>query len=353
MSSPPRSSRFPWHAVLIALLTIGLVAVFLRSINLREAWRATMASDVRWIIAGIVVTMQTYALRAWRWQVLLRPIGHARFRPAFRATVVGFAASFLMPARIGEVLRPYMLARHEGLDPAAAFATIIVERLLDLCTVLLLFSFAIVASGVDVGYETRTAGLVIAAGSIIAMGLLAVLAGHPERLGRWAGRLTRWLPGRAAHLAETLVRTFTEGLKVMRSPGHLGLAILWSVPLWLSIALGITFTTWAFGVTLSFVGSFLVVGYLAVGVAAPTPGAAGGFHGMYLLALTQFFHAGADVAGAAAIVLHLVSFVPVTLLGLVFMWQDGLTFGGLRQMKRAADRETGAASDEAGEGSRP
>ncbi|MCC7007614.1 MAG: flippase-like domain-containing protein [Acidobacteria bacterium] len=342
MSSSPAPRRFPWHAVLIAALTVGLVTLFLRSINLKEAWHATLGSDVRWIAGGVVVTFQTYALRAWRWQVLLQPIGRASFRQAFRATVVGFAASFLMPARVGEVLRPYLLARREGFDPTAAFATVIVERLLDLSTVMLLFGLAIVSSGVEIGPETRAAGLVAAVVSVVGLGVLSVLAGHPERLGRWAGRLTAWLPGRAGHVIATIVRTFTEGLQVMRSPGHLTLALLWSLPLWLSIALGMACVTWAFGLSMPFVGSFLVVGYVAVGVAAPTPGAAGGFHAMYLLALTQFFHAPADAAGAAAIVLHLVSFVPVTLLGLVYMWQDGLTFGGLKQMKTVAERETGA-----------
>jgi uncharacterized membrane protein YbhN (UPF0104 family) len=85
-----------------------------------------------------------------------------------------------------------------------------------------------------------------------------------------------------------------------------------------------------------FAGSFLVVGYLTVGVAAPTPGAVGGFHKMYQLALTQFFGADETVAGAAAIVLHLLSFVPVTLLGLLFMWQDGLSLGRLKGIRAEA-----------------
>jgi uncharacterized protein (TIRG00374 family) len=238
------------------------------------------------------------------------------------------------------VLRPYLLARQERLDPAAAFATVIVERLLDLCTVLLLFSLAMFTAGIDVGPEIRTAGVIAAAASLAGLATLFVLAGHPERLGHLAGRLASRLPPRAARAVGNLVKTFAEGLKVMRSPGHLAVAMLWSLPLWLSIALGILFTSYAFDLTMSFVGSFLVVGYLAVGVAAPTPGAAGGFHGMYLLALTQFFGARADVAGAAAIVLHLVSFVPVTILGLIYMWQDGLTLGGLKQMKTRAQEET-------------
>jgi len=336
MSSSPAPRKLPWHALLIGALTVGLIAWFVSSINLREAWHAILGAHLGWIAIAIVVTFQTYVLRAWRWQSLLQPIGRARFRTAFRTTVIGFAASFLMPARVGEVLRPYLLARQERLDPAAAFATIIVERLLDLCTVLLLFAAAMFVSGVDVGRETRTAGVVAALISVVGLAVLFVLAGHPERLGVWVGRLAGRLPPKAALAVGNLVKTFAEGLKVMRSPGHLAVAVCWSLPLWLSIALGIQMTSWAFDLTISFVGSFLVVGYLAVGVAAPTPGAAGGFHGMYLLALTQFFHAPADVAGAAAIVLHLISFVPVTIVGLVFMWQDGLTFSGLKTMKDQA-----------------
>jgi uncharacterized membrane protein YbhN (UPF0104 family) len=122
----------------------------------------------------------------------------------------------------------------------------------------------------------------------------------------------------------------------MRTPGHLAVAALWSVALWLSIALGIWLTSHAFGLTLPFIGSFLVVGYLAVGVSAPTPGGAGGFHLFYQLAMTQFFAASDSVAAAAAIVLHAVSIVPVTILGLWFMWQDGLTLGGLKGMRAEA-----------------
>ena len=112
-----------------------------------------------------------------------------------------------------------------------------------------------------------------------ALVVLFVLAGHPERLGRWAGRLgsataaRRWPDVLAA-----CVQTFAEGLAVMRQPRHLAAAVAWSIPVWLSIAVGIWLTSHAFDLTLSFVGSFLVVGYLAVGVSVPTPGGAGGFH---------------------------------------------------------------------------
>jgi hypothetical protein len=94
--------------------------------------------------------------------------------------------------------------------------------------------------------------------------------------------------------------------------------------------------------TFSYVGSFLVMTLLVVGVAMPTPGQVGGFHEMYKLAVMTFFGVTKDTAVAAAIVLHAVSFVPVTLLGLVFMAREGLSFGRMREM---AQREADPASD--------
>ena len=335
-SSPAVRSR-RWHTVVIGLVTLLLVGLFLRDMDLREAWAAVLDADP-WLIAlAAVVTMQTYVLRAWRWRWLLNPLGPTRFRTAFRTTVMGFAASFLLPGRVGELLRPYVLARQEGLNPASTVATIIVERVLDLCTVLVLFAVAVLTAGVEVPAEIEMAGLAAAGAGVAGMVVLFVLAGHPERLGRWAGRVTAFLPHRIASAADHLVQKFVGGLGIMRSPRNLAWSIVWSLPLWLSIALGILITTRAFDLSLSFSGAFLVVGYLTVGVAVPTPGAAGGFHYFYKLALTQLFGAPDSAAGAAAIVLHLVTFVPVTALGVLYMWQDGLTLGQVKAVGERAD----------------
>lgn len=334
--------RVPWHTLVVVLLTGGLIWIFVRSINLREAWTAVLDAHPGWIALAILVTLQTYVIRAFRWQVLLRPIGKARFRTAFRTTVIGFAATFLLPARVGEVLRPYLLARAEHLNPASAFATIVVERLLDLCAVLVLFAISLLTVTVEISRDVKIAGLVAAAAGVGGLAVLFVLAGHPERLGRLADVVTRRLPARFASTIGQLVRMFADGLKVMRNPMHLAVAMFWSGLLWLSISLGIMLTSWAFDLTISFVDAFLVDGYLTVGVTAPTPGATGGFHLAYKLAMT-LLRPGADFAPrivAAAIVLHLVSFVPVTIGGLFFMWQDGLTLGRLKGMgaeARAAD----------------
>ena len=336
MAPPKTRSRIPWHTLVILALTIGLLWLFFRNVDVKQAWQAITRAHLAFIAAAIVVVLATYVIRAQRWLLLLRPLGRARFRTAVRTTVIGFTATFLLPGRVGEVLRPYLLAKQEGMNPASTFATIVVERLLDMVTVPFLFALALPFAGVDVGQDVRIAGVVLAGLAVGGLAVMFFLAGHPDRLGRWAGRLSRRLPARAAATVAHLAHTFAEGLQVMRSPTQFALAACWSVALWGVISLCIWLTSQAFDLTFSYLGSFLVVGFLTVGVSLPTPGGAGGFHSAYLLALTQFYHADPSTAAAAAIVLHAVSFVPVTILGLLFMWQDGLTLGRLRQMKPVA-----------------
>src|SRR5579872_395500 len=337
------------RAVLVLVLTIGLLAFFFNDVNVGDVWAATRQADPGLLALAVAVTMMTYAVRALRWQYLLAPIGRTRFSTAFQTTVIGFAASFLLPARPGEVLRPYLLAKREGLPATPAFATIILERLLDLVTVVLLFgAFVLLVDPASLAADpstyarVKTGGLLAAAGAVGGLAIFFVLAGHPERLGAWARRLERVLPPKLAHLVARFVEGFAQGLVVMRRPAHLFGSLVLSVPLWLSIALGIYVTSHAFHMTFSYLGSFLVMTLLVVGVAMPTPGQVGGFHEMYKLAVMTFFGVPKDIAVAAAIVLHAVSFVPVTLLGLVFMAREGLSFGRMREM---AQREADPASD--------
>src|SRR3954471_854862 len=193
-SRPPESypdcsadMRSHLRAALVLLLTVGLVAYFLRGVNLGEVWAQTRHADGRLLAAGVLVTLMTYSLRAFRWQYLLAPIGPTRFSTAFQTTVIGFAASFLLPARAGEVLRPYLLARREKLPPTACFATIILERLLDLVTVLLLFGVFVLLvdprslSGDPALYvRVKTGGLLAAGASVVGCIVFYFLAGHPE-----------------------------------------------------------------------------------------------------------------------------------------------------------------------------
>ena len=330
------------RTVLILLLTIGLLWFFLRNADMAQVWAEIRRARPLLLLAAVLVTGLTYVLRALRWQYVLAPLGHARFSNAFRATVIGFAATFLLPARAGEVIRPLLLARREGLPATATFATIILERLMDMVTVLALFAvFVLTADPATVSAQpahlarVKAGGLLAAGVAAVALTVAFVAAGHPERLGRWALRIEHVLPARLARMVAAFVESFTQGLAVLRQPRRLVVSLALSVPLWMSIAAGIWLTSLAFHITFPYVGSFLVMTILVVGVAMPTPGAVGGFHAAYQIAVQSFFGAPDDRAIGAAIVLHAVSFVPVTLLGLAFMARDGLSLSRAQALAAA------------------
>ena len=335
----------------VAGLAVALLAVFLRNAHLRIVWQEIRHAQVALIVTAITSMFVNLAIRSVRWQYLLRPVGTATFGNAFSATSIGFAATFLLPARAGEFLRPYVLARRERFSAAAAFATVVLERVLDLLTVVLLLATFVLFF--DPGMSQRDSGLygAVRVGGLLglatAFGLLAVmfaLAGRPAGVTRMVMKLETILPRRMAHLTARLAGLFAEGLAVARDPGRLLVSLAWSVSLWLSIGFGIWATARAFHIDIPFSASFLLIALLSVGVAVPTPGGVGGFHEAFRIGATAFYGVPNDRAIGAAIVLHAASFIPVTLVGLVCFAREGFNLKSMGSLATVA-----AAEDKPGE----
>jgi uncharacterized protein (TIRG00374 family) len=325
-------------AVVLALAAL-LVGLFLRNVDLRGVVREIARAHPGWLLLSLATMFANLAVRAWRWQYLLEPLGKTRFGNAFRATAVGFAANSILPARAGEVIRPYFLARHEGMSATGAFATVILERVLDLITVLVLLAVYVFMFGRDMTAANpvafaavKWAGATAALGSLITLAVLFVLAGDPARLRRALARLEEILPSRLAGLLAKIAEKFAIGLGAIRRPSRLAVALVLSLPLWLCIGAGIWAAAVAFHLDVPFTGSFLLQSLLVIGVAVPTPGAVGGFHEAYRVGVTSFFGAPNDAAIGSAIVLHAFSILPSLLLGLFFAAQDGLNVAAMRQL---------------------
>jgi uncharacterized protein (TIRG00374 family) len=333
------------RTALVTLLAIALFAWFLSRANLSAVASEIAHARIGLIVWSVVIAAIMPIVRAVRWRYLLDPIGPTRFGPVLKATIIGFAALALLPARAGDVIRPYMVARTEGLSAASVFATVVMERALDLVAVLtLLASFvwlfdgrAILPPGMLAPIE---ASAMVAAGVVIVlMAVMWTLATHPERIGRLVARSDRLLPSRAAHVLAGLARTFSEGFAVAREPRALAIAFVWSFPLWVSIAFQAWLVTRAFGILIPMSASFLLQALLVIGVAVPTPGGIGSFHEAYRLAVTTFFHAPNNAAVSAALVLHAVSFFTSLVPGVVIMARDGLSVAGLGRLAGVARRE--------------
>jgi glycosyltransferase 2 family protein len=332
-------------------LAVGLLALFLRNADLTRVWAEMQRASGDLLVVSVLLTALMYVVRAERWQYLLEPLGPTRFRVAFKTTVIGFAASMVLPARAGEVLRPYLLAKEERLPATAAFATIIVERILDLVAVLILLGIFFVAFSAESAAASPRLFRAVALGGLalapVGIGVLVamfLMAGHPERLHGLMLGMERVLPQRLARALAGFTRTFALGLAVVRRPSRLVFALCWSLVLWLAISVQVWLIARAFGITMPLGGSFIVTAMLVVGVAIPTPGGVGGTHEAFRLGVTSFYGADNDAAVGAAILQHAVNFVPIVLLGLWFIAHDGLSLGRLRQESAAARTDAPASS---------
>jgi uncharacterized protein (TIRG00374 family) len=323
------------RTVLVSALAIALLGWFLRHADLADVWVRVRQARVDLLVVGFLLVVLSFVIRAYRWQYLLRPIGPTRFRTAFRTTIIGAAALGVLPARAGDLLRPYLLARQEGLNTSATFATIVMERVLDLIAMLVLLALYVwgtadssrLPASLLRGIEASAA--IASAGALVLVALTWVMATHPERIGRLVFGAARVLPAAMADRLAGYARTFSGGFAVAREPQALAAALAWSFLLWFVIAGEIWLVALAFGIYMPFAGSFLLQALLVIGVAVPTPGGVGSYHEAYRIGVTMFFGAANSAAVAAAIVTHAISYVPVVLAGVVFMAQDGLGFGRL------------------------
>lgn len=331
-----------WRVAVSLLLALGLLLLFFRGVHWSAMGRALRGADPLYLAGVVLVTLVTYAARAWRWGFLLAPIARVPFMHLLSATFVGFMSGLLIP-RAQEVVRPYLIARRHPISTSGAFASIVLERLVDAITVLLLFALYLYALPTP---EAQTRGPLIAAlevagagAGVFALVILAVLMAwhrHSEPAMRIADRVLRPFPARFAAAVSKAVRSFGEGLAVLKaSPAHLAAILGQSFVVWTLLALGIYWNNRAFGLDLPFHSAFLILAFLTVGVSIPTPGTVGGFHAFYLAALTQAYGVDNDVAAAAGIASHALGNLPVLVLGLAFLGREGLTVGKVANMSEA------------------
>ncbi len=293
-------------------------------------------------LLGVVgLTGAAYWARAWRWGDLMQPIVVVPQRDLLSATVLAFASSLVVP-RSGEILRPWLISRRHAITLSAGFATIVIERLVDLICVVLMFTaylFVLPRPASEVSTKwvesLQYGGVVAGAGALVLLAVL--LAFHANAEGTVAGieRLFRHAPHWISSRVGSVLHSFSDGLAVLRAPwGHLGLIALQSVVVWLLTAASLHLVQVAFSIDLPFHSAFLIIAFLVVGESIPTPGLIGGFHAFYLLALVEVYGVDRTTAAAAGITAHALTNIPVLAAGAALLGRESLSMGKVAEAVR-------------------
>ena len=329
-------------------LAIVFLYLFLRNIDLHELLEFIRRGSVGWLVFALFVNLFNYLLRAYRWRFFLLPIKKTKIWNLFVATVIGFSASTIFPARIGEVVRPYLLGTKENIGKSAALATIIVERVFDSLTVvfLLVIYLLILVRPEQLSPQARTsldllkrAGLVVFAGTLGVAIFLYYLKTNPSGIRKIVKKIERFLPAKITHSLDDILDSFIEGLAILHDPKTLFTITFWSIVLWIVISFGFWTVIRAYLPQFAFQNTFLIMILLAIGVAIPTPGGVGSYDFMCKFALVQFFAVPAALAGAIALISHFLAFVPVTILGVGFFSHEGLSAAKIQKMAEKEKNE--------------
>jgi len=329
------------------LLAVVFLYLFLRNINLKELWTTIQQANLSWLLFSAFFAFFNYFFRALRWRLFFLPIKKTKLRNLFETTVIGFALNTIFPAKVGEVVRPYLLGVKENISKSAALATIVVERMFDTSAILFILTVYLVFlvqpdqlsdKAQSSLVELKSAGLILF-GCILALLLfLYYLKTKPERVKKLIRKVERFLPSKFAHSVDDILDSFVQGLSILHDPKLLLKIAAYSIAFWLIICAGFWGGVRAYVPGFTFVSTFLVMTPLAIGIAVPTPGGIGSYHLACKLALTLFFNIPEAKASAVALVTHAISFIPMTLLGVIFLWREGLS--AMKIEKIAAQKQS-------------
>lgn len=345
-----RKVYLTWLGLLVSAICLFL---FVKDIypHYEETLDALKQAKVPWLILGALSIAASLLVRAYRWRVFLggehRGISITRL---FNTSTIGFFGNLVFPARAGEFLRPYMLARAEPVGFSEAFATIVVERVFDLIAVLFAFALMCVLAPFPAEalarWEQQFAylkflGWLMGFATLLFTLFLCLLVRMPQRVYRLMERLTRWLP---SHLQEILlhaVESFVRGLSTFHSLKAAFRALAWTAAIWFTILLSEYFTIVAFDIPVSLFGTLILMSLLAFAVMVPQgPGYLGPFQLASKFTLIGYFAIAEAQAEAYAIVLWLVQLTPILLLGLVCLHLEGITLKSFWRAVRVR-QETG------------
>lgn len=297
-------------------------------LHLSEMGRIFRQVDPVPLVIATAISLFLFVIRAVRWHYLLLPKVRIGFFPLFSATMIGFMANNILPARIGEFVRAYVLSKKEDVSTSAALATIVVARLFDAFTLLLIFlvTFYLFDYPGWVGSVGIAATLVFI-GFLVVLVLIVVM---PDRFVRVLSGWCRVLPGRLHEKIEGVLISFTEGLDILKDKKLIVIALAISIVHWMLMGYGLSLGLGAFNIDLPAIGPYFVTSVVCIGISIPSsPGFVGTFQWFMEKGLSVY-DIPKDISLAFSLGFHLILYVPTVIVGLIYFFKENLTWGEVK-----------------------
>jgi hypothetical protein len=345
-----------WGKALIGVaVTVALLWWALAGVSVSEVWANVRRGDPLLLGAAVLVATVGFVVRAMRWRIFLVPVHPGTsLRSRFAAVAIHFMANNLLPLRVGEFARALVFSRLEPVKASAAFGTVVVERFMDGVVLLIFLVLPVLTPDFpDVGTLSEGMGGVVlraaALGVLLVLAALIALAAFPRQLTRIAERIAPILPAAIRDPVLYSLASFLDSLAIMRDPKLLALGFTWSLGFWALQAASFWLGMMAFGIDTGYVSAVFTSSVVAFGVALPSaPGFVGTFHFAADFALSDVYGVSDAQSLAFAFGYHFGGWLPITVIGLVYLWRLGISLGDVGAAEeRLEEGGTGRSAPEA------
>ncbi len=324
------------------LISGGFLYLFARQIDYAHIWEAFKSVNYYYLLLAGALQLLTLLIRSERWRYIIEPIKKISGYSMFTATSIGFMSNYIFPARMGEVIKAYVIGNREKISKSSSFATVVVERVFDGFSVLLFLILVVMFYPFPESFyqnpylhphKLKIAGVVLSGVYILILGGLLVMTHHYDRVVKFLDNRRKPDSSELWDKLIHVINSFSQGLESLKGGRHLGRILLLSFMIWGVIFVSIYVAYQAFELQLSFFSAVLITVIIAAAVAIPSsPGFIGTFHfacagGLILLGVET------SKANSFAILVHAVIIIPVIILGLVFAAREGINLKQLQKME--------------------
>jgi uncharacterized protein (TIRG00374 family) len=341
--------RKQWRSLLGAVVGVGFLAWALHGIAFDEVWLHIRHANPWYLLGASVAGTLIFPLRAPRWRTILSPVAEGLpFGILWRAIAIGMMGNNVLPARAGELARAFALSRETKRVPfSAAFASLAVDRIFDATCVLLLMAVATLDPSLPRGqtFAGYSIAKVIGSGATLALvaisGLYLIVFFTEHAIAVWEW-IARSIAPRFEERGRRTLIAFASGLAVLRDPVKFASTMGWAIAMWLMNALAFWLGFKAVGIEVSFSAALMLQGLIAIGVAVPAlPGFFGVFEKFAQLGLGIY---GIDrtLATSWAISYHILTFLPITIIGIYYFVTLGLKLSDMNASSEEAAEATAA-----------
>jgi uncharacterized protein (TIRG00374 family) len=309
---------------------VGMVYAF-RQFNWIEFIDSLRGVNYWYLLGAMSLQLGAVWLRALRWKWLLVPIKNVPVRITFDATIIGYFGNSVLPVRMGELLRAYVVANNSTLSVAQVIGSLIVERMLDILGVVILALIFLI--NFDIINIPNWIIFSIVLITITLFGLLFLISSKKNNW-QFIKKRKYLFQSKIGSKIYDVLKNIVTGLSVINhAPNKIGVYGFIFV-LWGMYYLSFIFVVNSVNLGLNWVDSGVLFLLLSLAISIPAaPGYIGTYHATCVGALTTIYNIGLGESQAFAVLAHAMMFVPIVIVGSIFFLKNSMKFSKLKSLE--------------------